>query len=58
MGRIDDIDAAQKTNEFQEVLGQGRREKRLAHMAANERLGSDNSGNESISQPPKPAAKR
>jgi len=27
MGRIDDTHAAQKINEFQEVLGQGRHEK-------------------------------
>jgi len=27
MGHVDDTDAAQKTNEFQEVLGQGRHEK-------------------------------
>jgi len=61
MGHVDDTDAAQKTNEFQEVLGRGRREKRSARMAeliANERLGSDDSGNESISQSPKPAVKR
>jgi len=49
-----DLNVAQQTDGFQEVLGQGhRREKQSAHMAElifNEQLGSDESGDEA---PPK-----